>query len=219
VEPGFWLQRWQESRIGFHQAEVNALLQRFWPEVGVAPGAEVLVPLCGKSLDMRWLCRRHRVLGVELSPVAIEAFFREAGLEPVRRDEGRFSVYEAERLRLLCGDFFDLRPEQLLAVRGVYDRASLIAFPADMRRSFVSRLTELLLPDTGMLLVTLDYDRQDMQGPPFAVDEDEVRLLFEPHWSVQRLHAQDILAAEPRFRERGLSRLEESVYRLRRGAG
>jgi thiopurine S-methyltransferase len=216
VDAGFWHQRWRDNRIGFHQAEINAQLQRLWPGLGVAPDAQVFVPLCGKSLDMLWLSRRHPVLGVELSAIAVEAFFREAGLAPVRREAGSFSVYESDRLRLLCGDFFDLRPAQLQGVRGVYDRAALIALPPGLRRDFARRLTELLLPGVSMLLLSLDYDQAQMQGPPFAVGEGEIRALFEAQWTVQGLQAQDVLAAEPRFRERGLTRLEEKAYRLER---
>ena len=82
------------------------------------------MPLCGKSVDMLWLHEHYAVLGVELSPVAVEAFFTENGLEPEHGRQGTFSVYETGRLTLLCGDFFDLQPGQLDQVRAVYDRAS-----------------------------------------------------------------------------------------------
>lgn len=52
----------------------------------LAQGSRVFVPLCGKSLDMIWLAQQgHEVIGVELSPVAVEDFFRENGLNPVQR--------------------------------------------------------------------------------------------------------------------------------------
>ncbi len=71
-----WRQRWQEGRIGFHLEETHPALVKHWPELGVADGTKVLVPLCGKSLDMRWLADRgHPVLGIELAPEAIEQFW------------------------------------------------------------------------------------------------------------------------------------------------
>ncbi|MFO1505908.1 MAG: hypothetical protein U1F23_02325 [Lysobacterales bacterium] len=54
------------------------LLQKHWPALGVAPGARVLVPLCGKTLDMLWLAEQGlHVLGVDLAPLAIESFLHE----------------------------------------------------------------------------------------------------------------------------------------------
>ena len=216
MDPDFWHRRWRDNLIGFHQAEINTQLQAYWPRLELASDACVFVPLCGKSRDMLWLAARHRALGVELSPIAVRAFFQEAGLTPQRHEEGAFTVYAAQGVRLLCGDFFDLRPEQLSAVRAVYDRASLIALPPELRRRFVAHLNALLPIGVGMLLVTMEYDQAEMQGPPFSVEEAEVRSLFEPAWSVQTVDEVDVLADEPKFRERGLSRLSEKIFHLTR---
>ncbi len=214
MDTDFWLQRWQDNLTGFHQQEINPGLDAFWSQLQLTPGEQVFVPLCGKSLDMLWLRKQHAVLGVELSPIAVEAFFAENGLEPEHSRQGSFAVCKTDRLTLLCGDFFDLQPEQLRRVRAVYDRASLIALPEDVRAHFVRRLTDLLPPAVSMLLVTLDYDQAQMGGPPFSVEEREVRDLFGPRWSIQLLSQEDVLATEPRFRERGLSYMVEKIYLL-----
>jgi thiopurine S-methyltransferase len=216
VDAAFWHQRWQDNLIGFHQTDINPHLQSFWPRLGLRPGDEVFVPLCGKSRDMLWLGARHPVLGVELSPIAVEAFFNEAGLVPRHGEEHGFSVCETDRLRLLCGDFFDLVPQQLEGVRAVYDRAALIALPAHMRGGYVLRLNELLPGQAAMLLVTMEYHQAEMDGPPFAVAEAEVHTLFADSWSIERVYEQDVLASEPKFRQRGLSRLSEKIFVLQR---
>jgi thiopurine S-methyltransferase len=216
MDAAFWHQRWQDNLIGFHQSDVNPHLQAFWPRLGLGPDDAVFVPLCGKSRDMLWLSARHPVLGVELSPIAVAGFFHEAGLEPRHGEDREFSVCEADRLRLLCGDFFDLQPQQLEGVRGVYDRAALIALPPHMRGRYVARLNELVPVEAAMLLVTMEYQQAEMQGPPFAVEEAEVRSLFADSWSIERVCAQDVLASEPKFRQRGLSCLSEKIFVLRR---
>ena len=77
MDEDFWQRRWACNEIGFHLSEVNPYLQQFWPALNVASGAQVLVPLCGKSLDMIWLAEQgYRVLGVELAQAAVEAFLR-----------------------------------------------------------------------------------------------------------------------------------------------
>jgi thiopurine S-methyltransferase len=214
MDADFWHQRWRDNLIGFHQPTVNPHLQRFWSQLGVTAGSTVLVPLCGKSMDMGWLAESQRVLGVELSAKAVEDFYRENGLQPVRRDAGPFSVYDAAGVTLYRGDFFDLQRAHTASVAAVYDRAALIALPADMRPAYAAQLRALVPRGAPMLLITLEYDQAQMQGPPFAVERDEVEALFAGDWQIEALQYEPILDREPRFRERGLSRLAEHVYRL-----
>ena len=211
----FWHQRWEENQIGFHQDEINAHLQSFWGDLKLPAGSRVFVPLCGKSRDMLWLAGEgHKVLGVELSPIAVEDLFEENELKPVRREQGPFDVYRCEELEVLLGDFFDIGPEELHGVAGVYDRASLVALPQEMRRRYADHLKAVLPPTAELLLVTMDYPQSEMDGPPFSVTEEEVRALYEDAYTVTPLATLDILEENPRFRERGLTRMEERVYRL-----
>ena len=134
MDEDFWQQRWARNEIGFHLNEVNPYLQQFWPALNVAPGAQVLVPLCGKSLDMLWLAEQgYRVLGVELAQAAVEAFFSEQGLVADIDQVGAFRRYRSGAIEVLCGDFFSLTAADLLECRALYDRAALIALPAPMR--------------------------------------------------------------------------------------
>ncbi|HRD64863.1 MAG TPA: thiopurine S-methyltransferase [Candidatus Competibacter sp.] len=219
MEPGFWHERWERAEIGFHQQEINLHLQRFWNRLELLPGQRVFVPLCGKSRDLLWLAGEgHPVTGVEISPVAVEAFFRENGLQPHRRREEAFDVWEQDEIRVLLGDFFDLEPRHLADVAGVYDRASLIALPPAMRGRYARKL-ETILPDgIGTLLVTLEYDQALLAGPPFAVGEAEVQELYGPTREVELLYTRDALSEESRWRERGLTWLLEKAYLLTRRA-
>ena len=211
----FWLERWQRSEIGFHQQEINAHLQDYWGHLDLPAGSRVFVPLCGKSRDLLWLrARGHTVLGVELSSIAVRDFFAENGLTPQTTRQRAFERCEADGLEILCGDFFDLTPQHLQGVAGVYDRASLIALPPELRVRYAEHSASILPAEVGTLLVTMEYPQGEMSGPPFSVGEDEVRRLYAARYAVTHLHTKDILAENPRFRERGLSALREKVYRL-----
>jgi hypothetical protein len=142
MEPEFWQQRWHEGRIGFHQEDVTPLLQQYWDKVGVAAGGQVFVPLAGKSLDLLWLAAHgHRVLGVELSQVAVEQFFAGQRLQPAQR-ASRYGIhYVAGEIELICGDAFMLDADALANCTGVYDRAALIALPPQMRDAMPPRST------------------------------------------------------------------------------
>jgi thiopurine S-methyltransferase len=211
----FWLERWQRSEIGFHQQEINAHLQDYWAHLDLPADSRVFVPLCGKSRDLLWLrARGHTVLGVELSSIAVRDFFAENALTPQTARQGAFERCEADGLEILCGDFFDLTPQHLQGVAGVYDRASLIALPPELRTRYAEHSLAILPAAAGTLLVTMEYPQNEMSGPPFAVREEEVRRLYARRYTVTCLLSKDILAENPRFRERGLGALTEKVYRL-----
>lgn len=211
----FWHQRWQQNQIGFHSDETNRHLQFQWPKLGIAPNSRVFVPLCGKSNDMLWLLAQgYQVVGVELSPLAVEAFFSDNGLQPAQSRQGDFAVSESDGIQILCGDFFALGPADLGKIDAVYDRASLVALPQDMRIGYASRLSALLVPGVKMLLVAFDYPQHEMPGPPFSVQAEEVERLYSGWCDIELLANEDVLERELHFKERGLSRLREQVYRL-----
>ena len=110
--------------------------------------------------------------------------------------------------------FFDVTPELLQGVAGVYDRAALIALPPALRTRYAGHSAAILPAATATLLVTMEYAQNEMNGPPFAVREEEVRRLYEKRSTVTCLFTKDILAESPRFRERGVHALVEKVYRL-----
>ena len=211
----FWHERWQLNQIGFHSEELNRHLQKVWPVLNVAPGSRVFVPLCGKSNDMLWLLAKgYEVIGVELSPLAVQAFFAGNGLPAKTSRQGKFSVSETDGLRNYCGDFFDLAAGDLAGVRAVFDRASLVALPPEMRTAYAVRMRHLLKPGTKTLLVAFDYLPHEMQGPPFSVQTPEVQSLYRSWCSIELLYTEDILDREPGFRDKGVSRMQEQVYVL-----
>lgn len=217
MDPGFWQQRWQEGRIGFHQARVTPLLEQHWHAVGVPAGARVFVPLAGKSLDMAWLAARgHEVLGVELSQLAVEQFFDEHGLDPEVRESVYGRHYQAGGIELVCGDAFALEREALAGCAGVFDRAALIALPPDLRRRYATELYARLPDGCRGLLVTLEYPQHEKVGPPFSVPADEVHALYDVEWRVELLERRDILGEQPNFAEEGVTALQTAAWRLER---
>ena len=215
MEKQFWLERWQQNEIGFHQSEINTHLESCWGNLKIRPGATVFVPLCGKSRDMLWLLGQgHKVIGIEISQMAVEDFFKENDLQAKVSEHGKFTQYEAEEITILCGDFFDLLESDLNAITAIYDRASLIALPAEIRQKYTRHLFETLPQNPEMLLITIEYPAKEMQGPPFTVTEQEVQELFADNYQIERLSNLDILKENPRFIERGLTNMREKAYRL-----
>jgi thiopurine S-methyltransferase len=217
MEHDFWRQRWQEGRIGFHQDDVTLLLRQYWRTLALSSGSRVFVPLAGKTLDMSWLAAQgHRVLGVELSQIAVDQFFKEHGLTPTRR-ESRYGVhYLAGGVELICGDTFALDADFLSDCESVFDRAALIALPPELRRRYATELYARLPAGCRGLMITLEYPQHEKEGPPFSVGEEEVRALYTGHWRIELLERRDILAAQPGFVAEGVTRLATVAYRFER---
>ena len=221
MQQSFWQERWSTDRIGFHEAAANELLRKFGDRLENKAGEGcLLVPLCGKSNDLTHLARAgFTVHGVEFVEQAVRAFFLENDMLFQEFPDGCFqglAPASAERITLWRRDFFRMRRDELPLVTAIYDRAALIALPADTRKRYAEHITTLAVPGALQLLVALDYDQNEMSGPPHAVTPAEVDELYSADWSIEPLESRDSLALNPHFAERGLSRLEETVYLLRR---
>lgn len=217
METEFWLERWREGRTHFHQSRVTPLLQKYWPQLGLPVGSTILVPLCGKSLDMLWLAEQgHQVLGVELSELAVQQFFSENGLQAQVHESAQGKHYVAGNIEIICGDIFTLSDATLAACAGAYDRAALIALPPEMRLRYAHQVYARLPVGAQSILITLEYAQEQMDGPPFSVMQEEVQRIFAPHTDARAIDRRDILEKEPKFVERGLKKLDTTVYRLHR---
>ncbi len=215
MQHDFWHERWQLNQIAFHGQEINPHLQHYWPALKLAPASRVLVPLCGKSRDMLWLrAQGHEVMGVELSPLAVEAFFTENDLQASHSQQGSFRLSQSGGLSLYCGNFFELTTDDMAGIGAVYDRAALVALPPDMRIDYAALIQRLLPNGSKILLVAFDYPQAEMSGPPFSVPDSEVQALYRDSCDVELLFSEDMLDREPQFRDRGLSRMREQVYLL-----
>lgn len=201
-----WLQRWSEGRIGWHEDEGNTSLKKHWR----ATGCRVLVPMCGKTPDLVWLAEQgNEAVGVELSRLAVEAFFEEQGLG-YEIEDGDIPVYRALQtpITIYCGDLFDLEG---LRCDAHYDRGALVATPAARRPDYARQINALLAPMPEQLIIVLEYDEAIAEGPPFSVPADEL-LDYWPELVCLDAY-DDLVNGPPKFREAGLEEMVELVWR------
>lgn len=158
----------------------------------------------------------HHVVGVELSPLAVDQFFKESNLNPAHHQHGDLAFMETNGITIIQGDFFKLQKNHLPEIVAVYDRAALIAIPPDQQSTYVNHLLTLISSDATLLLITLDYDSREMQGPPFSTPPEQVESLFGSQYSCQIVESVDALNSNPVFASRGLTRLRESVWILKK---
>jgi len=210
VQHEFWQERWQEGRIGFHQAQPNSNLTTHVGALG-APGGRVLVPLCGKTHDLTWLEENgFDVVGCEFVADAVNAYFAERGLEPTATPFGDLPGLAHGGVSIAIGDFFKLAPRHVGRMDAVYDRAALVAIAPERRSAYVQKLAELAAPGAGLLLVNFEHDMGS--GPPFSIATAELANLFKGQFSLELISDVDILAPDSPFRERGATFMREQVF-------
>ncbi|WP_440463709.1 thiopurine S-methyltransferase [Psychrobacter sp. ASPA161_6] len=199
MNPEFWQTRWQEKRIGFNQSEVNPLLTKYFNHLNVPAGGRVFVPLCGKSIDMAWLTAQgYNVVGVELVETAVQEFFAEQNIVPTvyqHADNPIIKSYQGQlagrTITLWVADIFALSAEDIGFVDAVYDKAALIALPANMRVKYSEQVRQL--SDTAdkkfapQLLITLNYDQNKKNGPPFSISSEQIQQYYGEHYQINEL--------------------------------
>lgn len=208
-----WLDRWKTNRIGFHQPRPNPWLVRHWSAVAAA--GRVFVPLCGKSLDMRYLeTLGHPVVGIELAQLAVDAYFEEGGeaVRPVPHDG--LQRYDGALTTLYCGDYFELTANELEGVDAVFDRGALVALPPTARRRYCDHLLRIVPSGTRMLLITIEYDQPLVAGPPFCVLPEEVHQHYGRRCHIETLSRAGTDEVPPHFAEQGVHRATEAAYLL-----
>lgn len=187
----YWLEMWQNGQTDeFHQLEVNELLMEFWPTVTMKKHSRVLVPLCGKSLDMLWLAEQGcRVVGVELSPIAVKAFFSENNLKVKKSRHGNFTRWKSGLITIWCGDLFSVGEFQLGKIDCIFDRASLTALPVELREHYVEKMRTITDHDTPIFLLTVEEISKNSQSTQHHID-DELTDLYSSYFDIDLTHVQ-----------------------------
>ena len=207
-----WHERWVTEQIGWHRPVYNDMMVKHWASIGAKPYGTVLVPLCGKSLDMVWLAERgHNVIGLEMVELAVETFFRERNLTPEKATIQQHTTYRSGPYTVYQGDALALEANTL-QVDAWYDRAAMIALPATARDGYVQQLRDQTSPRAVGLLITYAYPQEEMEGPPFSLPDEEVYRLFSDGFTVERLEKMQLEDE----RGRGLSAISSSVFKIQR---
>lgn len=209
MNEAYWHNKWDSQQIGFHLDDVHPMLLTHFTALNLKQGQRVFVPLCGKTLDMVWLAQQGlEVLGCELVESAVEQFFHALNVPPQIKQVGTLKQYSANNITLFVGNIFDLTPERLGEIHGIYDRAAYVALPQHVRKQYAEH-TQAITSNANRLLVTFQYDPSKMEGPPFAIPEQEVRDAFGASQRIEKLEARIVEG-----KLKGKVDAQEIIYRL-----
>jgi len=211
-----WLKIWETGDTKFHSAKITPELIKYLPKTRIKPGECVLVPLCGKSKDMFWLAEQgYQVIGVELSSKACEEFFIDHGLQPQITKEKRFIKYHYQNITLLCGDFFDLKNEDIPDIKLIYDWKALIALPPKIQKKYVAHLMHCVDNQADMLLLSIDSPDK-INGAPYPITPQEINKLFSHYFMIQLLENKVIAELAEHLIELGYRKASATIYLLSR---
>lgn len=210
-----WLQTWRDQNIEFHQLLANKFLTKFWPTLNLVYGSRIFVPLCGKSLDMIWLAEQgHKIVGVELSPIAVRAFFKENKLKHVKRKVGKFTLWENDQISILCGDYFSLTKNELGKIDVVYDRASLTALPEEIRKPYISQLNVIVDKKASVfLLTTEDAEENETLKMSLGISK-EIETLYSENYNILLTHVESVFENNTESPNEDPVRTEYKLYQL-----
>ena len=194
-----WEQDWTTDNPEFHSDEVNAMLIKQHDEfTSGRNNLRILVPLCGKSLDMVWLADQgHTVVGVELIRKGIEAFLRDNKLthreEPITlapEVQGTIFKVNEKDISLFECSIFDFSSE----VAGgqfdcIWDRGAMTAINV-MKEERLTQYRDVMLaclkPD-GRYFIEF-FAPESPEGMPSTfkfISEKSLTKLFEERCTIR----------------------------------
>ena len=237
------IRKWETKDTAFHSDSVNpSLLKHREAWLRGVRGARVLVPLCGKSVDLSYLASLREVrevVGVELAAAAVEALAVEQPGLRLRLESpapgagtsaaasvlaSAFRVYRGMRAVVLNGDFFATPAACPPLFDAVWDRAALVAMEPSQRARYADTLAAVLRPGGRLLLST--FERAEgtpagrAAGPPYSVSTADVAALFGARgFRLELLELEDLLERPDyqRFKAQGLTRVLQATWLLTKG--
>lgn len=210
MDANFWHQKWEQNEIGFHRSTVNPLLINHFRALSLAENSRIFLPLCGKTLDIDWLlANQYRIVGVELSEMAIRQLFIRLGIEPQVTERNGMQHYQADNIDIFIGDLFNISDGMLETIDAIYDRAALVALPEEMRNRYTAHLMEIT-HTAPQLLICFEYDQTLMEGPPFSISDIEVYRHYENSYQLILLDSIEVAGGL-----KGQYAAKENVWLLR----
>ena len=209
MSENFWHQQWESNLIGFHKENVNPLLVSYFNSLAVDKASCIFLPLCGKTLDISWLLANgYRVVGAELSELAVKELFAGLGLEPVITDIDEIRRYTATGVDIFVGDIFSVTRYMVGPIDAAYDRGGLVALPENVRSRYTRHVANIT-DNAPQLLIVYEYNQNMMNGPPFSISNEEIDRLYKDSFKTSLLTSEAVTGGL-----RNVSEIRENVWLL-----
>ncbi|XP_002126407.2 thiopurine S-methyltransferase [Ciona intestinalis] len=187
-----WNSRWQKKHTAFHMPKVNENLVNHENVLFDKPNMSVFVPLCGKTIDMKYIADKgHKVVGLECSEIAIQDFFNEHNMKfnKAKHPTSDFNIFQSEDLSVTIyqGDLFLFNSVVSGKLDATWDRGAFVAINPSQREAYFGVMYEVMKVGAKYLLNTFKYDPTKYCGPPFSTEDQEIAQLSENRFTIKAL--------------------------------
>lgn len=221
VITSFWKdQCWSQKKTAWHMDEPHPQLVANRERL-LFTSARVLVPLCGKSVDLKWLYDHgYDVVGVEGVEEPILTFFDEHQLQftkaPLGDDGFAYQTLDKKLTILQCNLFTLEDSKYVSSIDCVWDRAAIVAVKQEHRQLYADAIKRLVKTQFKLLAVVTEYDQNLTHGPPYSISPKDFEQLYGSWAKIEIISSRDIDLydkeySRPRFVEAKVERRED-VY-------
>ena len=178
------------------------VLLKYLPKLleGKENPAKVLLPLCGKSNDLKFLYDEgHRVLGVECADEAIDDFFRLNGIRDEttvitatkKRTPAKQHSSPDQNLNIVQNNFLTLDSNLLNGTMDcVWDRGAFGTITEVEQSLYIQTIRRLLAPDFRYLLLVLEFDEaKSKDAVPMPQPEWKIRSYFGDFCEIEKMES------------------------------
>lgn len=195
-----WIHMWDISELKFHQPTVYPDLVKY--ERYFKTNCRVLLPLCGKSLDLLYLeSKGYDVHGCELVEKAAKSFFEENSISYSKSkvEKANIFIYKGKdkKITIYQGDFLSLSASVVGKFDAVWDRAAFVAINILQRQTYAEVLYDVMNPNCKYLLNTFVLLGKDYTGPPHTVTKEDIQTIFGTFCNIE--HIETTLANPSNF--------------------
>lgn len=191
----YWNRRWNVNDTPWNKAYVNPLLTKY---IRLLDGGEkdlkIFVPLCGKTIEMKWLFDLgHRVVGVDGFQTALENFFKDHSMDYTVETKNGIPAFtdRSGRITLYCCNIFDFQKTGEGSFDAVWDRASFGAINPEERARYVDLVTALKAPNASHLLELFQYDDRLFKESPLSIPVSKVFEYWGDGYDVKLLDSHE----------------------------
>lgn len=168
----FWNQRYAEAQTGWDIGYPSPAIQSFIDRLN-DKNQRILIPGCGNAYEAEYLVQQGftDITLIDIAPLVVE-----------RVSERLRPAIEKGVLKVICGDFFELRDSFDL----ILEQTFFCALSPQLRAAYAKHMFALL-KDGGRLAGLLFQFPLTDEGPPFGGSIHEYKGYFEPLFTIIKM--------------------------------
>jgi thiopurine S-methyltransferase len=194
-----WQQKWESDTPKWHKDHVHEMLQKHYDYLsGGMSSCSIYVPMCGKTLDMKWLAELgHNVVGCDVIEKSAELFYNENNISFEKYNDDGFIIYKSTdqnlKIKFYVGDVYKCVSDRIGTFDAIWDCNAFGAVDKEDRERYISLMSSLLKPSGRLLLCANEYDQALRWEAPHTIPSQLVKELFgHEGFSVELVGSTDI---------------------------